>query len=213
MRSKTIQPILIILFFMFLYTSVEGSEWELIQPSKYTDSNLTQVIEEGWDKNLFNINELFPSGTLERGNIKKRFTANYYVGLNLKDVNRKASVRFYQNEESLQNNEPIVPALRKVFIICDSGNELEKTYNQIKTFIQKEYPNSWPIMQTSDPTKFRIMNFTRFHDNGEIILELEKGKTSVENELVINIQYTRVKVLSPEEVKKLLEKKKHITNH
>ena len=82
--------------------------------------------------------------------------------------------------------------------------------NHIRTFIKNEYPNSWPIMQTSSPTKFRIMNFTRFHDNGEIRVELEKGKTSVENELIINVQYTRVRELSPEEVKILLEKKKQI---
>lgn len=216
MSTKVVKITFLIIILLLLFACDKSSDWKLVEPTKHIDSSLIQLVEEGWDKNLFDINKDFPSGKLNRGDIKERITANYFVGINLLDIGRTASARFYQDEESLQKKEIDLPSTRKIFIQCDNKAQLEEVYNKILVTLQSSYPKAWFNKKSSiADAEMHLSDFDRYGENGLIIFRVKKGSFSIENELIIDIQYTKEIPISAEKAKEIIERfkqEKRLTN-
>ena len=126
------------LIFLIILSGCSG-EPVVLEQTQEIQLPFRSIIIAGWDKNLLDLQEIFPGGTLQRGNIKERQAASYYLKINMPDIKISGNLNIHQREQEIQESNPTSFPVRVLKIPVNNQEELRNYSNTLKLFLKNEF--------------------------------------------------------------------------
>ena len=142
---------------IFLLLSLSWVNCSLAQEQSI-ELTIKDIVEDGWNKDLSILQELFPGGIHHAGDIKKREAETYRASVLIADLNTKAHITFHkpvgQSQLETDNSLPV----KDVKFQLKNSDQTQTLLDSLKDILASTFPNGGPINRDSKQSGYFIPN-------------------------------------------------------